>query len=227
MHVGPAAPMANRLGRGGPDVLVVEPPVVVVVLPPAVVLVVDPGFVVVVPPSVVVVRCTVVVVPPGGVGHSLTLGSGWPVSKAMATERPWRSLKNEPMPVKFFNELMSTEIGLSPVCNRSSTPGLPTYLHTKTLCGGLAVVVVLALVVVGPVVVVALVVVGPDVVVDAFVVVVGPAVVVTSRGVVVGDAVVVGAFVVVGYDLCVVVTSRGVVVGLSVVVVVAFAVVVG
>jgi hypothetical protein len=43
-----------------------------------------------------VVVLDVVVVPPSG-RHSLTSGSGWPVSKAITLERPWASAKDEPI----------------------------------------------------------------------------------------------------------------------------------
>jgi hypothetical protein len=56
-------------------------------------------------------------------------------------ERPWASLKNDPMPTKLRSEWVSTLIGLSPVWRRSSTPGVPTYLQTNTLCVETVVVV--------------------------------------------------------------------------------------
>jgi hypothetical protein len=59
--------------------------------------VVDDELVVVVAPAVVVGAAVVVVVPPLGGGHSSADGSGWPVSSAMTTERPWASLKKAPM----------------------------------------------------------------------------------------------------------------------------------
>jgi hypothetical protein len=83
--------MANRPGVGRVVVvlLVVVVPGPVVVGPVDVV--VEPGVVVVGP---VVDVGAVVVVVVGGLGHSLTSGSGCPMSKAMTTERPWRSWKN-------------------------------------------------------------------------------------------------------------------------------------
>ena len=136
---------------------VVVPPTVVVVAPGAVV-VVAPGPLVVVAPTVVVVAPTVVVVtavvvvvaavvvvvaaavvvvvPPFGGGHWATPGSGWPVSKAITTERPWPSRKNTPIRTGVATALIDPLIGLRPACSRSSTPGVPTYLQTKTLSLG-------------------------------------------------------------------------------------------
>jgi hypothetical protein len=53
-----------------------------------------------------------VVVVPGLGRHSETSGSGWPMSKAMTSERPWASAKNSPtVPDQFGIALTLTEIG--------------------------------------------------------------------------------------------------------------------
>jgi hypothetical protein len=65
----------------------------------------------------------------------------------MTTERPWASANSSPTstPPSGLIELTDTEIGFWPVCSRSSTPGVPTNLHTKTFrsdSGAVVVVVV-------------------------------------------------------------------------------------
>jgi hypothetical protein len=153
-----ATSIANGVGVGnvvvlpavvvGPTDVVVEPSVVV----GRTVVVVVPGCVVVVADVVVVVEGVVVdvvataVVEVGGVtlGHWSTPGSGWPMSKAMTTERPWRSWKNWPITGGPLSALTDTEIGFCPVCKRSSTPGVPTYLQTNTLRDSATDVVVVA-----------------------------------------------------------------------------------
>jgi hypothetical protein len=78
----------------------------------------------------------VVVVVVDGPPQFSTLGSGWPMSKAMTRERPWASAKNSPMvPDQLGMALTETEIGFWPVCSRSSTPGVPMNLQTKTFLG--------------------------------------------------------------------------------------------
>ena len=59
----------------------------------------------------------------------------------MTTLRPWASAKKAPMTMGPRMLLTDTLIGLLPVWSRSSTPGLPTYLQTKTFFGALTVVV--------------------------------------------------------------------------------------
>jgi len=115
-----------NVGGGGAAVVVVAP-VAVVVGATVVVVVEDDGTVVLV----------VVVVVGTGNTQSRIDGSSWPMSKAMISERPWASVKKSPMWMPSFSgsriEWMSTEIGFWPVWSRSSTPGVPTNLHTKTL----------------------------------------------------------------------------------------------
>ena len=109
------------------DVVVVEEVVVVedVVVGATVEVVVD---------GAVVVLVDVVVVPPWRRDIQIRTGSGWPMSKAITTERPWASANSAPMKMTPRGiEWTSTLIGLSPVCNRSSTPGVPTNLQTNTL----------------------------------------------------------------------------------------------
>ena len=83
---------------------------------------------------VVVVGAAVVVVVPGfGGGQSPGDGSGWPTSSAMISERPWASLNSTPTagvtPAgKAFSD---TEIGFCPVCRRSPSPGVVSYLQTN------------------------------------------------------------------------------------------------
>jgi hypothetical protein len=125
--------------EGSDEVLVVDAGTVVggtVVDVLDVVDVVEEVVVVVLVVGATVVDVVVVVGGGVGVGHSSTPGSGWPTSKAIAIDRPWASLKKAPMATKFFSALMSTLIGFWPVCRRSSTPGVPTYLQTKTLPEG-------------------------------------------------------------------------------------------
>jgi hypothetical protein len=73
--------------------------------------VLEVGATVVVVAAVAVVVGATVVVGGVGVGHESAPGSGWPTSKAIATERPWPSLKKAPIAMKFFNARRSTEIG--------------------------------------------------------------------------------------------------------------------
>ena len=128
-----------------PGAVVVVAPTVVVVAPTVVVVaaavVVVAAAVVVVAAAVVVVAAAVVVVvvPPLGAGHAPTSGSGWPVSKAMTIDRPWASENLEPMSMgPLVRELIETLIGLPPPCSSSKpvSPGLRTYLQTKTLSLG-------------------------------------------------------------------------------------------
>src|SRR4029079_17314036 len=67
-----------------------------------------------------------------GCGHSDTAGSGWPTSYASTYDRPCASAKYAPTNAPPGIALTLTLIGLSPVCRRSSAPGVPTYLQTKT-----------------------------------------------------------------------------------------------
>jgi hypothetical protein len=139
-----------------------------VVVVAAVVVVVVSGIVVVVvvvSGTVVVVVVVVVVVDGGGGGGATVVdvvvamlvevvvvlvtegqssgpGSSWPTSKAIATERPWASTKNWPMMTGWGSALIDTEIGFCPDWSTSSTPGVPTNLHTNTLSLGSDVVVV-------------------------------------------------------------------------------------
>jgi hypothetical protein len=119
----------------GLDVDVVAP--VVVVLPCGFVVTTD-----VVVVGAVVVAASVVVVGGGcGGGHSETSGSGWPTSKAITTERNWPSWNESPMCTSSpgpTRELTDTLIGFCPVCSRSASPGLLTYLQTNTLSEGLS-----------------------------------------------------------------------------------------
>jgi hypothetical protein len=81
----------------------------------------------------------VVVVDGVGCGQSSGDGSGWPVSKAMTTERIWASWNSSPMLTSLpgpTKDSTDTLIGFCPVCSRSSSPGLETYLQTKTLSLG-------------------------------------------------------------------------------------------
>ena len=118
---------ANVLGTpGGKVVLVVLVGMITTVLMP------QSGHVVVVVVLEVVVVLVVVVGGGGPPGQSSGDGSGWPSSKAMATERPCSSLKKAPMVTKFLRALILTLIGLSPVWRRSSVPGVPAYLQTNT-----------------------------------------------------------------------------------------------
>ena len=115
-----------------------------VVVGAAVVEVVDevvvPGSVVVVVGATVVVVVVVVV---GGVKIQAKMpGSSWPMSKAMTTERPCASANSAPMNTGPGMALMLTLIGFWPVWSRSSTPGVPTNLQTKTFFGASVVVVV-------------------------------------------------------------------------------------
>lgn len=120
---------------GGAVVVVVGLGVVVAVT----VLMTQSGQVVVVTSSLVVVVEVVLDGGGGGgggglPGQLLADGSGWPVSQARTYDRPCASAKYEPMSTGCWGiALMETLIGFCPVCNRSSTPGLPTYLQTNTL----------------------------------------------------------------------------------------------
>ena len=117
--------------------------VVEVVVGAVVVDVVVGATVVVVVELVEVVEDVVVVVPVSGGGHSSTPGSSCPTSKARTYERPCASLKYWP---GLRPGCQSIEMGFCPVCNRSSIPGVPSYLQTKTLtCPSGSVVVELEL----------------------------------------------------------------------------------
>src|SRR6188472_1605642 len=74
-----------------------------------------------------------------GCGHADTFGSGCPTSSASTNDRPCASAKYAPTTTgSTLIALTLTLIGLLPVCRRSSTPGLPTYLQTKTFPSPLA-----------------------------------------------------------------------------------------
>src|SRR5207344_659790 len=60
-------------------------------------------------------------------------GSSCPVSNAITKLRPCASAKKPPIPGNPLMLLIETLIGFCPVCSLSSTPGVPTYLHTNTL----------------------------------------------------------------------------------------------
>jgi len=80
-----------------------------------------------------------VVVVGGVAGQFATVGSGssFPVLATMTTDLPWASEKVSPTNVRLslpVSELLSTKMGFwSEGCRRSSTPGVPTYLHTYDL----------------------------------------------------------------------------------------------